>query len=45
MVQDSVPSRPMFTCDTTQDRHIRSEYVHTIGIVRLGTKVVIIVHK
>ena len=26
-----MPSRPMFTCETTQDRPLRSEYVHVMG--------------
>ena len=24
-------SQPMFTCETTQDRSLRSEYVHVMG--------------
>ena len=31
-----MPSRPMFTCETTQDRPLRSEYVHVMGVERLG---------
>ena len=45
LLLDSVPSRPMFTCETTQDRPLRSEYVHVMGVERLGTNPSIIFHK
>ena len=31
LLEDSVPSQPMFTCYTTQDRPLRSEYVLVMG--------------
>ena len=45
LLYDSVPSRPMFTCETTQDLPLRSEYVHVIGVDRLGNNYSIIFHK
>ena len=45
LLEDSVPSLPMFTCETTQDRHLRSEYVHVMGVERLGTNSSIIFRK
>ena len=45
LLQDSVLSRPMFTCETTQGWPLRSEYVRVIGVERLGTISSIIFHK
>ena len=35
-VIESVPSRLTLTCNTAQDLHLRSEYVHVIGAERFG---------
>ena len=37
LLKDSVPSWPMFACETTQDRPLCFKYVHVMGVERLGT--------
>ena len=45
LLNDGVSNRPIFTCETTQDRPPRSEYVQVIGTEKLGTNSLIIFHK
>ena len=37
LLLDSMPSWPMFICEITQDRPLRSGYVLVMGVERLGT--------